>query len=246
MLSALGAAGVFACSSGLPSGTPLGGKDEPLYAKITPKDGGLTDGADAAPSASAGASPGPKPPPTPPPATVSATPDPPPALSASAASSAVASAKPPVAKAPGCDDSKANVPACNLQQPTGEKTCFMFVAVEMMCKEGAKVFKPKVAEKLVTCLNAGSGTAAMCKIETAVDCVKDSIALACPVKTAPANCKAIMDKCPAETGPLKTFWNRQMCGQVLSALTDANRKTIVACMKKKCSVQKCLGEIAGP
>ncbi|MCC6214988.1 MAG: hypothetical protein IT376_08975 [Polyangiaceae bacterium] len=230
-LAAAVAAGALhaTCSPALPSTRPLGGREEP--------DAAPDDASDApAEAAESAAAPEPAPPP------------PPPAPAASSAAPAASSSAAPVGSAaaapPPCDDGGPPPRACaGLAGPSGRTDCYLAAGVATLCGMVVPVLKPKVGASWVECLHAKSGTDAMCRMETLLDCAKPAFELACPDPRMKAFCAEVVGRCTDQPAEVRELFTAAMCEKAMSSLTAAARAQVEACMKRSCELESCLGPL---
>ena len=109
--------------------------------------------------------------------------------------------------------------------------------VEPWCSELAQGLRAPLARRALTCLQAKSGTPAICPHGIVGKCV-ESVTTAAPVRDdARKACEARSTACAAKGTPLDVG----ACGRVLSSLDDCGTLGLVAsCLDTRCSVEDCL------
>lgn len=101
------------------------------------------------------------------------------------------------------------------------KSCAPFPFVHSSCNGARKFFKPKIAERAVSCMNK-LGPDAVCAAMT-YECKDAALRSACPDPTADADCQAIATACPKSS--------LTECRRYLSGLNASGRARVVDCMK---------------
>lgn len=144
-----------------------------------------------------------------------------------------------------CDDSKGKPGDCSqLSKPPGNP-CFVIEGAKLLCKQLKLQFKPAVAEKGIACLLQNSGSEAICQADELKKCGLEAIQASCPQPKLKQVCADIISSCPAPQGDEKEIWTQEICEQGLAALKDSNRDKMIPCIKSKCKVGDCLGELIG-
>lgn len=240
----------LACGPVLPSTVPLGGEEDPEDAgadvasdagsdaqngakpKAKPGGSAKPGGAKSSGSAKPGGSAKPPPSVTPPPTAVAPSASP---VDAGAPDAADAAVK--------CDDSGGKVPDCSGIKTTMSPDCVGGMVARPICNELSKLFKPKVAESLVSCLISKSKTQEICDLETMKNCALDAIKLSCPPPELTKTCEDILGSCTPEPDEADLF-TQTTCEQGVAALKAEYGKPFLECAKRECKLERCLGEIA--
>lgn len=234
-----------ACGSPtLPSTTPLGGHEDPDAGPDASSDGSSDADAKSAPSAKPKASSAPPKPTAAPSAPPSAAPAPSTPSAPPDDAGAVDAA--PAAKAPKCDDSGGDENACsNLPAPTGASMCPAAFVAPMLCKQLAKVLKPKVTEALASCFTQKIN-ANQCNPEDVKPCAFEAISVACVKKAYKKTCEGILSACPnPRDEDERELFKQSTCEQGIASLRDTYRKPFTDCVKRECDIGKCMGEALG-
>lgn len=108
-------------------------------------------------------------------------------------------------------------PYCAIKVP---KSCAPFPFVHSSCNGARKYFKPKIAERAVTCMHKLTPNA-VCSAMT-YDCRDAAMRSACPDSQADLECQAIAKKCP------KTSLTE--CRMYMNGLNTAGRIEVTKCM----------------
>ncbi|MBI2393413.1 MAG: hypothetical protein HYV09_27765 [Deltaproteobacteria bacterium] len=101
------------------------------------------------------------------------------------------------------------------------KSCAPFPFVHSSCNGARKYFKPKIAERAVSCMNK-LGPDAVCAAMT-YECKDAALRSACLDATADADCQAIANSCPKAS--------MTECRRYLSGLNALGRAKVTDCMK---------------
>ena len=140
-----------------------------------------------------------------------------------------------IAAAGPCDDAAGAPGNCEVIRAPGPQ-CESFTDNKGMCSKWKKGFKPKVAEKAVSCLLAMSGKRDLCDFQRPQRCAIAALGHACIDLNVSRACDPILASCAAaQYGNL----TKRVCQAALSAVTDANRPRLTTCMTEGCSVDSC-------
>lgn len=124
---------------------------------------------------------------------------------------------------------------CGTLRPPGP-TCESFKDTKAECAQMSRMWKPRIAEKIVGCLQKKSGTQAICKFGVSGECLLDALASSCvDPKTTPA-CAQVMSRCGT------TRWGNithDACAAAMSAIQDSSRSTFMACVSESCRLEGC-------
>ena len=115
----------------------------------------------------------------------------------------------------------------------------------MFCKQSKTTMKPKVAEKIVACLNEKAGTQELCDVATPMKCALEAIKLACPEPGMGELCGEVLERCSPEP-VLKEFYEKQTCIQGMSALNPPARKKMAECVRTECKLSVCFQRLLAP
>lgn len=115
------------------------------------------------------------------------------------------------------NDDVGKAPACAVKVP---KSCAPFPFVHQACSGAHRYFKPKIAERAVSCMNKLKPDA-VCAAMT-YECKEKALRSACPDPAADVACAAIAQKCP------KT--NLVECKRYLNGLNAQGRTAVEQCM----------------
>ncbi len=188
-------------------------------------------------------------------------PDPPPPASASPAPSsssptatptaapstaASAAAKPPnpydgtpvtaQACAPALN-ARGTAPRCALTPPG--PSCESFSDTKSECPKLATLFKPRVAQAAIECLNRKSGTKEICEFNVSSICAYEALGSACLDPAAKATCDGVVARCGKGGGRYNKM-SRESCEAGVSGVADAKRARFVACITESCRFETCL------
>lgn len=114
-------------------------------------------------------------------------------------------------------DDVGKAPYCAIKVP---KSCAPFPFVHQSCNGARKYFKPKIAERAVTCSNKLTPNA-VCSAMT-YDCRDAAMRSACPDPQADFECQAIAKKCPK--------MSMTECRMYMNGLNAVGRAEVIKCM----------------
>jgi hypothetical protein len=106
---------------------------------------------------------------------------------------------------------------CAIKVP---KSCAPFPFVHSSCNGARKYFKPKIAERAVSCMHKLTPNA-VCSAMT-YDCRDAAMRSACPDTQADLECQAIAKKCPK--------MSLTECRMYMNGLNNAGRAEVIKCM----------------
>ncbi|MGZ3448869.1 MAG: hypothetical protein ACXVEF_04680 [Polyangiales bacterium] len=102
-----------------------------------------------------------------------------------------------------------------------DKSCAPFPFVTEACNDAIKFYKPKIAERAVSCIQKQSPKK-LCDAMNTYHCKDVALRSACIDPSADASCNAILAKCPATS--------MAECRGYLSGMNDTGRAEMVKCM----------------
>ncbi len=138
--------------------------------------------------------------------------------------------------APGaCNNDVGTVPACSINKPPGP-SCESFADTKASCKGYKSALRDAIAARAVTCLNSASGTQDICDYSKSEACASAAVRTACIQPSTFNQCSPIVAACAGSSWSKLTM---QECQQLLSAVKDNKRQTMVTCMTEGCSIDSC-------
>jgi hypothetical protein len=109
---------------------------------------------------------------------------------------------------------------------TVDKSCAPFPFVNSACSDAITYYKPRVAERAVSCIRSRSPMQ-LCDAMSVYDCKDVALRGACRDTTTVPDCQVIVASCP------KTKMNE--CIGYLSGMNGLGRSEMVKCMKSDCT-----------
>jgi hypothetical protein len=107
-----------------------------------------------------------------------------------------------------------------------DKSCAPFPFVNSACSDALKYYKPKIAERAVSCIHSRTPKQ-LCDAMSVYDCKDYALHTACPDASSDASCAAIQQSCKTTT--------LTECRTYLSGMNDLGRAEMVKCMAQNCS-----------
>ncbi len=163
------------------------------------------------------------------------TPEPATTASGETTSQTTSSSTPDEPPAGSCDNDTGTVPACAITKPPGP-FCESFTETKAACKFYKQVLRDGVAAKAVTCLNAASGSQAVCDFSLTEACASAAIRTACIQPSTFNQCSPVVTACAGNQ------WSKlgmDDCQKLLSSVKDGKRQAMITCMTEGCSLESC-------
>ncbi|MBK8254587.1 MAG: hypothetical protein IPK82_18205 [Polyangiaceae bacterium] len=138
-----------------------------------------------------------------------------------------------------CDNDTGTVPACALSAPPGPH-CEGLTEARATCKGFKNAFRAAIGAKAVSCLNATSGTQAVCDYTSLERCGAEAVRSACIQPSTFNACSQVVGQCSGFQ------WNKLTmndCQAMLSAVKDGKRQSLITCMTEGCSIDSCTWSI---
>lgn len=134
---------------------------------------------------------------------------------------------------------KGAAPACAVRPPPGP-TCESISDTKAECPTLHKLFKPRVAQAAIECLNRRSGTKDICEFNVSSICAYEALEAACLDPSAKAACTKVMARCgPAPKGHYNKM-TQDACEAGVSGVADAKRARFLSCISESCRFETCL------
>lgn len=146
---------------------------------------------------------------------------------------------PPQTPAGACDNDTGTVPACSVSAPPGPH-CESFSDTKAACKSYKGGLRGGIAAKAVACVNAVSGTQAVCDWDISTKCGAQAIRTACIQPSTFNQCSPIVSRCAGYN------WNKLTlddCQRLLSSVKDGKRQRMITCMTEGCSIDSCIWDL---
>jgi hypothetical protein len=137
---------------------------------------------------------------------------------------------------------KGVAPACALRPPPGP-TCESISDTKEECPTLNKLFKPRVAQAAIECLNRRSGTKDICEFNVSSICAYEALQSACLEPYAKSACTKVMARCgPAPKGHYSHHdkMTQDACEAGVSGVADAKRAKFLSCISESCRFETCL------
>lgn len=134
-----------------------------------------------------------------------------------------------------CDNDTGTVPACSISAPPGP-FCESLADTKASCKGLKNVLRGGIAAKAVACLNAGSGTQAVCDFSKIETCMSTAIRSACVQPSTFSACSPVVGQCAGSSWSKLTMND---CQALLSSVKDGKRQSMITCMSEGCSIESC-------
>ncbi|MFO0586996.1 MAG: hypothetical protein U0441_05645 [Polyangiaceae bacterium] len=134
-----------------------------------------------------------------------------------------------------CDNDAGTVPACSILPPPGP-FCESLADTKAYCKTFKTSLRTAIAEKAVSCLNAASKTQDICDFSKSESCASEAIRTACVQPSTFNACSPVVATCAGYS------WSKLSmndCQQLLSAVKDGKRQSMITCMTEGCSLESC-------
>lgn len=163
------------------------------------------------------------------------TPDPDPTSHETNSTPPATTSEPETPPASACDNDTGTVPTCSISKPPGP-FCEGYNETRAACKGLKNALRDGVAAKATACLNAASGTQAICDYYLNESCVTAAIRTACIQPSTQSLCAPVVAQCGSNQ-----WGNLSMddCQKLLSAVKDGKRKPMITCMTEGCSLESC-------
>ncbi len=126
-------------------------------------------------------------------------------------------------------------PICGIDENVGkpgscttlkiDKSCSPFPFINGACSDAVRFYKPKIAERAVTCIRSKSPLQ-LCDALHVYDCKDDALHTACPDPGADPYCGVITQSCKG-VSPVE-------CRTYLSGMNALGRNEMVKCMQQNC------------
>lgn len=130
-------------------------------------------------------------------------------------------------------------PACAVRPPPGP-TCESIGDTREECPTLNKLFKPRVAQAAIECLNRRSGTKDICEFNVSSICAYEALQSACIEPAARPACTKVMARCgPAPKGHYNKM-TQDACEAGFSGVAEAKRAKFLSCISESCRFETCL------
>lgn len=129
-------------------------------------------------------------------------------------------------------------PACSVRPPPGP-TCESIGDTKSECPTLNTLFKPRVAQAAIECLNRRSGTKDICEFNVSSICAYEALQSACIEPAAKQICNKVVARC----GPPQGHYNKMTqdaCEAGVSGVADAKRAKFISCISESCRFETCL------
>lgn len=143
------------------------------------------------------------------------------------------SAEPIAAADTRCSNSQAEVPQCSLKPPGPQ--CESFNDTKKECPVVRSLLKPRAAQRFVECLNAKSGTQAICEFTSASTCMPFALAGTCIEPGTEATCRRSVELCDRRgKGHELTMHG---CQALLSGTVASQHRRLISSMVEFCTTR---------
>lgn len=134
---------------------------------------------------------------------------------------------------------KGKAPVCAVR-PSPGPTCESIGDTKSECPTLNGLFKPRVAQAAIECLNRRSGTKDICEFNVSSICAYEALQSACIEPYAKAACTKVMARCgPAPKGHYNKM-TQDACEAGVSGVADAKRAKFLSCISESCRFETCL------
>jgi hypothetical protein len=132
-----------------------------------------------------------------------------------------------------CQNSEGDPAECALRAPGPQ--CESFKDTKKECPVVRSLLKPRVAERFMSCLNAKSGTQAICEFTAASTCMPQALAAACIEPWTEAPCSRAMKRCDARGKGHEL--NVRDCQALLSGTVKSQHQRLISSVTEFCTVR---------
>ena len=124
----------------------------------------------------------------------------------------------------------------------GAKDCTGVGATMLLCTAVGNVLSEAATKTLVACLTRKQGTDELCHAKVIEPCAIEAIDGATVLPAVRAACGEIFAKCVIPPDLADAF-TLERCRHGLSAARPQSRKAFIDCMKKRCDLRLCIGQL---
>lgn len=111
-----------------------------------------------------------------------------------------------------------------------------------MCPKFTRVFKPKAAAAMMSCMLKLDKTSAICDPDSLIPCILEGINASCPTNAHQKVCEEWLNRCPVPDDQ-KKYLNQENCQKGLASLTTHAREQITPCLKQSCDNDICVAKL---
>jgi hypothetical protein len=134
---------------------------------------------------------------------------------------------------------KGKAPVCAVRPPPGP-TCESLGDTRAECPTLTGLFKPRIAQAAIECLNRRSGTKDICEFNVSSICAYEALQSACIEPYAKAACTKVMARCGPQPKSHYNKMTQDACEAGVSGVADAKRARFLSCISESCRFETCL------